>query len=273
MKGNSVADKLTFGDDHSPGSQTAWNWIVSQRWPGWILEIVTIQQDGTPSKDSPLGYDALTEFTPTDPHELPTTSGLSEVHYLTAHHDPRVVFGSLPDSTLLVVGARGRGILKALHIGSTAEWLMQCPSTPLMIARDANPVRDILIGMDGSTHAQAAVKLLTRMPWISQTSITIVSVVEEFEGIRQTAHDAADSLASVGAQATTLVVEPDPRGLAVNPRKSLKQIADTQQPDLVVLGTQGLTGLPRLRLGSVASAIAHHVSCSVMLVRDSPDNV
>jgi len=268
-----VADKLTFGDDHSRGSQTAWDWIVSQKWPNWSLDIVTIQQDGVPTTDSPLGYEALAEFTPTDARELPIDSGFRGVRYLTAHHDPRVVFGSLPDSTLLVVGPRGRGILKALHIGSTAEWLMQCPSTPLVIARDATAVRDILVGMDGSTHAHAAVKLLARMPWVSGTSITIVGVVEDFETVRQAADDAANLLSEAGAQATTLIVEPDPHAIAVNPRKSLTEIADDQQPQLVVLGTHGLTGLPRMRLGSVASAVAHHVPCSVMLVRDSPDDV
>jgi nucleotide-binding universal stress UspA family protein len=268
-----VADKLTFGDDHSTGSQTAWDWIVSQTWPGWILDIVSIEHGGSPSKDSPLGYSALTEFTPPEPRELPSTSGLSDVRYLTAHHDPRVVFGSLPDSTLLVVGARGRGILKAMHIGSTAEWLMQCPSTPLVIAREASPVRKVLVGMDGSTHAHAAVRLLARMPWISETSITIVSVIEDFETVRQSSSEAASLLTETGAQVTTLLVEPDPHALAVNPRKSLIEIADDRQPNLVVLGTQGLTGLSRVRIGSVASAIAHHVPCSVMLVRDSSDDV
>ena len=268
-----MADKLTFGDDHSRGSQTAWDWIVGQQWPDWKLDIVTIQQNGVPTTDSPLGYEALTEFTPVDPRDLPTASGFREVRYLTAHHDPRVVFGSLPDSTLLVVGPRGRGILKALHIGSTAEWLMQCPSTPLVIARDTTAVRNILVGMDGSVHAHAAVRMLTRMPWISGTSITIVSVVEDFETVRQAADEAASLLSEAGAQATTLIVEPDPHAIGVNPRRSLAAIADEQRPQLVVLGTHGLTGLPRMRLGSVASAVAHHVPCSVMLVRDSSDDV
>jgi nucleotide-binding universal stress UspA family protein len=267
-----VADKVTFGDDHSTGSQTAWGWIVNQTWPGWILDIVSIEHGGSPSKDSPLGYDVLTEFTPSDQRAIPTTSGFNEVRYLTAHHDPRVLLGSLPDSTLLVVGPRGRGILKAMHIGSTAEWLMQCPSTPLVIAREASPVRKVLVGMDGSPHAHAAVKLLAQMPWISATSVTIVSIVEDSESIRQSSAEAANILDEAGAQTTTLIVEPDSHLHRVDPRRSLMEIADAQQPDLVVLGTQGLTGLPRMRVGSVASAITHHVPCSVMLVRDSTDD-
>lgn len=264
-----MAEKLTFGDDHSAGSDSAWGWIVSQSWPGWILDVVTVQDSGKPSDDSPLGYDALNEFTPTEPRALPADCQFSEVHYLSAHHDPRVILGSCPDSTLLVVGPRGSGILKSLHIGSTTEWLMQCPSTPLVVARQSEPVREILLGMDGSTHAHAAVDLLTRLPFTADASVTIVSVIEDHKTVQQDADRAAQRLAEAGARVTVLVVEPDPLALTVNPRQSIMEIADARHPQLVVLGTKGLTGLPRLRLGSVASAVAHHVSCSVLLVRDT----
>jgi nucleotide-binding universal stress UspA family protein len=267
-----VADKLTFGDDQSAGSQTAWDWIVHQKWPAWTLDVVTVQQDGKPTEDSPLGYEALREYLPAEPRILPADCGFAEIRYLSAHHDPRVILGSCPDSTLLVVGPRGRGVLKTLHLGSTTEWLMQCPSTPLLIARQAEPVRTILLGMDGSRHAHAAVDLLIRMPWLPDTEITIVSVFEESETVRADAENAAQRLADAGAHVTILVIEPDPSAPRVNPRTSIMEVADTLQPQLVVLGTQGLTGLPRLRLGSVAGAVAHHVSCSVLLVRDTSDD-
>jgi nucleotide-binding universal stress UspA family protein len=267
-----VADKLTFGDDQSSGSQTAWEWIVHQKWPAWNLDVVTVEQDGKPSPDSPLGYEALREFTPVEPRIPPTDVGFAEIRYLSAQHDPRIILGTCPHSTLLVVGPRGRGLLKSLHIGSTTEWLMQCPSTPLVIARRGEPVRQILIGMDGSRHAHAAVELLARMPWIAGAQITIVSVLEELTTIQDDATRAAQRLAGAGAHVNVLIIEPDPSVQTVNPRKSIMEVADASAPQLIVMGTQGLTGLPRLRLGSVASAVAHHVSCSVMLVRDTSDD-
>ena len=39
--------------------------------------------------------------------------------------------------------------------------------------------------------------------------------------------------------------------------------------DLVVVGTKGLTGSKRLRLGSVADYLAHHVRSSILIVRDT----
>ena len=37
--------------------------------------------------------------------------------------------------------------------------------------------------------------------------------------------------------------------------------------DLIVLGSHGLTGLPRLLMGSVSDAVVHHATCSVQVVR------
>jgi nucleotide-binding universal stress UspA family protein len=268
-KGARVTNKVTFGDDHSEGSDAAWGWIVSQSWPDWVLDIITIEEDGSPTEDSPMGYDALREYQPPTPRMMPEGCDFRAVHYLTAHHDPRVVLGSCPDSTLLVVGPRGKGLLKALHIGSTTEWLMRCPSTPLVIARQAARVRMIVACIDGSAHSLAAVRLLASLPWIAGCTVTVVGVVEEENDIRDRVSEAASILAEAGAIATALMVEPDPLALTTNPRTSILEVVDRDQPDLIVMGTRGMTGLPRLRVGSVASAVAHHVTCSVLLVRDT----
>jgi nucleotide-binding universal stress UspA family protein len=42
--------------------------------------------------------------------------------------------------------------------------------------------------------------------------------------------------------------------------------ARERQADLVVVGSRGLTGLPRLVLGSVARNVLYHAPCSVLIV-------
>jgi len=269
VKGARVTRKLTFGDDHSPGADVAWEWVAHQAWPDWILDVITVEGNGHPSEDSPLGYEALREITPAQPREMPATAGFAEVHHLTAQHDPRIVLSNCPDSTLLVIGARGKGILKALHIGSTAEWLMQCPSTPLVIAREGAPVSRILVGVDGSTHAAAAVDLLAQLPLIDQAKVTVVGIVEEENSIREKVSEAANRLAAAHAEVHAVLVEPDPLALTVNPKLSILEVVQREMPQLVVMGTKGMTGLSRLRVGSVASGVTHSVECSVMLVRDT----
>lgn len=264
--------KVTFGDDGSPGAAVAWDWINAHEWPGWILDVISVEQGEKRTDVSPLGYDALHEWNPADPPPIGDACDFTEVHYLTAHHDPRVILGSCPDSTLLVVGPRGKGLLKALHIGSTTEWLMQCPNTPLVIARNAHHTATILLCIDGSRHADAVVDLLVELPWIASTKVTVLAVVESDNQIRDHARAAAERLSAAGAEVDVQIVLPDPLAVTTNARVTIFEFADDLRPDLIALGTKGLTGLPRLRLGSVASSVARQAECSVLLVRDRSED-
>lgn len=49
--------------------------------------------------------------------------------------------------------------------------------------------------------------------------------------------------------------------------ESLISYAAEQKADLIVIGTRGRSGLKRLVLGSVASAVVAHASCPVLVVR------
>ena len=42
---------------------------------------------------------------------------------------------------------------------------------------------------------------------------------------------------------------------------------DANPPDLLVMGSRGLSAAKRLLLGSVSDAVAHHVRCPVLIVR------
>ncbi len=78
----------------------------------------------------------------------------------------------------------------------------------------------------------------------------------------------ADSLASHGFQAGTVVKPGDPREVIVN------EAADWQA-DLIVMGAYGHSGVRNWQIGSVAESVAKHARCSVELVRkqrtSSPD--
>ncbi len=49
--------------------------------------------------------------------------------------------------------------------------------------------------------------------------------------------------------------------------ESIINYASEQKADLIVIGTRGTSGLKRLVLGSVASAVVAHASCPVLVVR------
>ena len=65
-----------------------------------------------------------------------------------------------------------------------------------------------------------------------------------------------------GAEGEPLVVD----GEAV---AGLIRAVEEQQPDLLVVGTHGRTGISRLLLGSVAEKLVRLADCSVLVVRQT----
>ncbi len=258
---------LTFGDDRSPGSDLAWDWVASQQWPGWSVDVVTVT-DPPRELTSLFTHEPLHEHTPDQPRTAPASAQLTSIRHLTTAFDPRIVLCDDNAADLTVVGSRGAGRVAAMVLGSTAEWLMRCPSTPLLLARAGSPVRRVLVCVDGSAHADAAVSTLVAMPWVGSCDVEVLSVFEGDDHARRAAQAAVDRLAATGATVSVRVVEPDPSALTINPRDRILEELQATGPDLVVLGTAGRTGWSRLLVGSVAGAVAHAAPCSVLLARD-----
>ena len=52
----------------------------------------------------------------------------------------------------------------------------------------------------------------------------------------------------------------------IDPAEEIVQISKESKADLIVVGTEGRTGLSRLALGSIARRIIHHAACPVLTV-------
>ncbi|MGH9680448.1 MAG: universal stress protein [Candidatus Acidiferrales bacterium] len=72
----------------------------------------------------------------------------------------------------------------------------------------------------------------------------------------------AEQLRAEGFETATAVVWGDPRSKII-------EAAREWRADLIVLGSQGRTGLTGFLMGSVSDAVAHHAPCSVEIVRVS----
>lgn len=53
-----------------------------------------------------------------------------------------------------------------------------------------------------------------------------------------------------------------------SPERSICEIAQTWEADLIIVGSRGLTGIKEMFLGSVSNYVTHHAPCSVLIVRD-----
>ena len=140
----------------------------------------------------------------------------------------------------------------------------------------------ILLAIDDSGCSREALEFVSRMSWPDDAELLVLSVpptrfllgaeyfghqlyVEEAEKQAMEFHlkianDAEARLKSLGIPVRSLAVMGDPRVV----------ILDTVHEagiDLVVVGSHGRTGLAQLAMGSVASHVATHAPCSVLIVK------
>lgn len=246
---------LAFGDDGSPAADVAWLQINCHAWPAWRVEVVHVE-----NATLPINYVDLHEWDPAEPRTVFSEAKFAEVAHLTAKGDARIVLSRACD--LLVIGPRGPGLLKALHLGSTAEWLLTRPPAPILIARHGRPITTVLLCVDGSVHANRVTGVLCTLPWVEQLQVTVLAVDDERVDVEAATQTAAQQLEAAGADVSIRVHS----GI---PTPEIKNAVDRLSPDLVALGTRGLTGLRHLQVGSTASAIARTATSSVLVACES----
>jgi len=144
----------------------------------------------------------------------------------------------------------------------------------------------LLYATDGSEHADAAARFLGVLALTATDSVRAVSVVprpmlptasgldlvsaawetmaevhvEERRLAEEAVAAAADSLAARGVDVSTEVRDGDPA-------REILEVAGEWGADLILLGSQGLTGLERFFLGSVARNVAKHSRLPVLVAR------
>lgn len=246
---------LAFGDDGSDQADTCWAWITNHRWDGWRLEVIT----STPRPGMVPVEPEEAELHPWEPDypRDPSGVGFVAVEHLRAELDPRITLMARPWE-LIAIGPRGSGLLKSLHLGSTADWLLREPTSPLLIARDEGPVREVLVAADGSTHAGEALRTLASMPWIDDVVVRVVTVDDGRIDTQAALTEAGEALAPVGARVESVTLEGSPTHMI---------IGEIQQsdPDLVAMGVRGLRGFKRLVVGSTTAAVAGATDHSLLV--------
>jgi nucleotide-binding universal stress UspA family protein len=255
---------LVFGDDGSAGADEAWGWIAAQPWSGWRAEVLTAVE---PPLGPPPAPEAVAPhpWEPPSPRQAPESAGFSEIVHLRADAEPRYALSGRTDAALLVVGPAGGGILKSLHLGSTTEYLLHHPPTPVVIGRGAEKVRRALVGLDGSAHAERAVAALAALPWCSELEEVVVCTVADEASVGAASRGQACSLlerAGVDKVVERLVA-------GTHHADALLDLARERAVGLVVAGTHGRASVRDALLGSTAGALVHHATCAVLLAHEA----
>jgi len=139
----------------------------------------------------------------------------------------------------------------------------------------------ILVGIDGSAHAQRALEWAVKEAAVRDEPLVVLTVwrtavgywgapviypgdKEAAENARRAAQEALDkAIADVGAGRP---VKATVRAVSGIPAAEL--VAESAGADLAVIGSRGTGGFARLLLGSVAAQVVHHAHCPVVVVPD-----
>ena len=189
---------------------------------------------------------------------------------------------------LVVVGSQGRSALDRLVLGSVSQKVLYEARCSVRVGRgdskrDNSPPR-IVIGVDGSPGAEAAVSAVAGRDWPGGTEARLVAVhslqtllaiqhfiqpvlvaarehVDDRVALAQSIADSsAEKLRAAGLVASAIASEGDPKRVLLNE-------AEEWQADCIFVGARGLRRIERFLLGSVSAGVAAQANCSVEVVR------
>lgn len=247
--------RLVFGDDGAPPADTAWRWVTSQPWPGWDIEVLTADAGNTAIEWGAPPREI--EWTPTWTR-TEEIHGAGSVRFTRVATDPRAMLAERERVDLMVLGLRTHSFLQGVATGSTTEWLLHHPPSPLVVARSPEAVRRVTLCVDGSAHAMAALEAFTSLPLAGGARTVVLAVDDGRADAQRVVAEAAAALDGSVADMAGVVREGHPTPTI------LSYLLETL-PELVVMGTRGLTGWQRLVLGSTASAVVRGAPCTSLV--------
>ena len=186
-------------------------------------------------------------------------------------------------ASLLVLGGRGRGGFTGLLLGSTTATLATHAHCPVVVVRGVDPDSGtrpgpVLVGVDGSAHAQSALRFAAEQAATRNVPLRVLRVWELPEPEWRPTHFDVNEFVQMerdaliewlaGAREEHPDVEMIPDVVIGHPTEALIDASGDAQ--LAVVGSRGRGGFSALLLGSVSQQLLHHARCPVAVVRGLP---
>ncbi len=119
-------------------------------------------------------------------------------------------------------------------------------------------MQSVVLCVDGSAHSDRVAEVVADLPEIRRLDVAVLAVDDKRTDAEGAVEAATKRLGEVGATVTTSI-------LSGKPTEVILDFLKGSEPDLVALGTRGLTGMRRLRVGSTAGAVVQTAECSVLV--------
>jgi nucleotide-binding universal stress UspA family protein len=192
---------------------------------------------------------------------------------------------------LVVVGSNGRSALGRFILGSVSKKVVTDSQhsvrvTRGMLKQNGDLPPKIMIGVDGSSEAEHAVRAVGRRVWPEGTEVRIIAVddgtsptrisgvlptavmisssnEESCEAARMMVEWAENELREIGLRVSVAIEKGDPQ-------RVLREEAQKWNADSIFVGGRKFSGaIERFWLGSVSSALVTNAHCSVEVVRSA----
>lgn len=203
-------------------------------------------------------------------------------------------------ASLIIMGAKGLTDQLSFHLGSVALKVMKYASASVLLVRpkvatisqtgkrgEAAILRRVLLATDGSRYSDMVIQFLLDLPLPQQTEVIIITALQSHIeawiktptlDFRTNQELLAKLQEAEEAEAgkITAKVEKQFRGkgyktasvvIRGGASESILAAAKEYSPDIVAVGSKGLTGIESFLLGSVAERVARYASCSVLIGR------
>jgi nucleotide-binding universal stress UspA family protein len=174
---------------------------------------------------------------------------------------------------LLVVGSRGMGTVRRILMGSHSEEIVHHARVPVLVVRrgdSAWPPEQVIVGEDFSDHARKAGELAASIATLYGSRVILIyahpdlpevppgevrdAAVRELGDIRERDEERLESRAEELKE--ILGSRPEIRVSDGYPAKVILEAANEgEKPPLVAVGSRGLAGITRTRLGSVSTKV------------------
>jgi nucleotide-binding universal stress UspA family protein len=189
---------------------------------------------------------------------------------------------------VVVVGSHGRSAMSRLLLGSVSQKILTEVHCSVRVGRsrhqtEATSVR-LLIGVDGSPDAAAAVQAVAARAWPTGSEVRLVAVLDaRMRTALAPSRPPVETWATVGdadeqawvPKMVDAMAEPLWNGGLIvssvinegDPKQVLLDEAEHWGADCLFVGARGLSCIERYLLGSVSAAVAARAHCSVEVVR------
>ena len=281
--------RIVVGTDESDGAVGALTWAAdeAERHGAELVAVLAWgyldQHRATPDTDFDPEYDEAAAAAALDAiveRALGAERAASVTHRVVNDLAPQALVDAGRDADLLVVGARGLGVVRGALVGSVSQHCLHHAPCAVAVIREiaapASPAR-VVVGVDGSETARRALAWALEEGRARQAEVEVVNAWHppyvgaypydpaalDLEVFEQGARDLVAEM--LDGQDVTGLPAP-PKVTVVSDTAAQAVITAAAGADLIVIGSRGRGGFKGLLLGSVSQQVAHHAPCPVVVV-------